>query len=344
MPRGSIEIHSDPCYLLTHFFRTENYSKVGVLVDENTKLSCYPLIREALPEHSLLEIHSGEENKTLASCSAVWSQLTQLSFDRHGLLIVLGGGVLGDLGGFCAATYKRGIDFLLMPTTLLAQVDASIGGKLGIDFEHFKNHIGLFQEPIITLIATDFLKTLPPRELRSGFAEVIKHCLISDKEMWDKVRTKDLSQQDWQGLIKHSAEFKSSVVKRDPKETGLRKILNFGHTIGHAVESYYLIHQNRLFHGEAVAIGMILESFIAFEKGMISGEELEQVGSYLVKIYGKAVLPANTGEIFDLIIQDKKNKGGRILMAVPKGLGQAVWDVDVSRAEIVRSMEYYSSR
>lgn len=343
MSLGSIEFHSDPSQLLRDFFRTQNYTRVGVLVDENTRQFCYPLVQKVLPEHSLLEIHSGEENKTLASCSTVWSQLTQLSFDRHSLLIVLGGGVLGDLGGFCAATYKRGIHFLLIPTTLLAQVDASVGGKLGIDFEKLKNHIGLFQEPIATLIATDFLKTLPHREIRSGFAEIIKHCLISDTVMWDKIRVKELKQQDWQSLIRHSVEFKATVVKQDPKEIGLRKILNFGHTVGHAAESYYLTHENRLFHGEAIAIGMISESFIAFKKGMISKIELEQVGSYLTKIYGKVALPAETGLILDSILQDKKNKGGKILMAVPKRLGQAVWDVEVNRVEIVNSLEYYAS-
>ena len=290
-----IAIQSDPAVLLHHFLRAKVYSKIGVLMDENTKQHCYPLVLKMLPDHHSIEVLAGEENKTLATCSTVWSRLTELGFDRHSLLIVLGGGVLGDLGGFCAATYKRGIDFVLLPTTLLAQVDASVGGKLGIDFLHYKNHIGLFQDPTITLIGTDFLKTLPEREMRSGFAEVIKHCLISDKVMWDTIRAKGMDHQDWQSLIRHSVKFKSSIIEEDPKEAGLRKVLNFGHTVGHAVESYFLSKGNRIFHGEAIAIGMICESFIAHKKGMISEEELMQIGSYIRAIFSKNSLTQSSG-------------------------------------------------
>jgi 3-dehydroquinate synthase len=338
-----IAIQSDPAVLLQTFLKTRGYSKIGVLMDENTKQHCYPLVRKTLPDHHVVEVLAGEESKTLATCSAVWSRLTELGFDRHSLLIVLGGGVLGDLGGFCAATYKRGIDFLLLPTTLLAQVDASVGGKLGIDFLHYKNHIGLFQEPTATLIGTDFLKTLPAREIRSGFAEIIKHCLISDQNMWNTIRGKDIDHQDWQSLIRHSVKFKSSVIKEDPREAGLRKILNFGHTVGHAVESYFLTTSNRIFHGEAIAIGMICESFIAQKKGIISGEELAQIGSYIKSVYGKIALPIQTGSILNLMAQDKKNKGDKILMALPKGIGTAVWDVEASKKEIEDSLGYYAS-
>jgi len=343
MPSGSIEIQSDPSQLLEHFFRTNNYSKVGVLMDENTRLHCYPLVQQAMHNHSLVEIHSGEEYKTLASCTSVWSQLTKLGFDRHSLLVVLGGGVLGDLGGFCAATYKRGIDFLLLPTTLLAQVDASVGGKLGIDFLHYKNHIGLFHEPMATLIGTDFLKTLPEREIRSGFAEIIKHCLISDRLMWDTIQSKEMDHQDWQTLIRHSVNFKSRVIKEDPREMGLRKVLNFGHTIGHAVESYFLSVNNRIFHGEAIGVGMICESFIAQKKGHISAEELGEMGNYLKSVYGKITLPGQTDSILNLMAQDKKNKNDKILMALPKGIGRAVWDVEASKKEIEDSLGYYMS-
>ncbi len=338
-----IEIQSDPAVLLKAFLRTKRYSKMGVLMDENTKQHCYPLVRKTLPDHHSIEVLAGEENKTLATCSDVWSQLTEMGFDRYSLLIVLGGGVLGDLGGFCAATYKRGIDFLLLPTTLLAQVDASFGGKLGIDFLHYKNHIGLFQEPTATLIGTDFLKTLPIREIRSGFAEIIKHCLISDKIMWDAIRVKGIDHQDWQTLIQHSVRFKSSIITQDPKETGLRKVLNFGHTVGHAVESYFLKEGNRIFHGEAIAIGMTCESFIACKKNMISEEDLQQISLYLKLIYGNVALPGKKDSIFELMTQDKKNREKKILMALPKGIGSAVWDVEVSRKEIEDSLEFYAS-
>ena len=340
---NSISIQPNPEAILAKFLKGKSYSTVAVLMDENTIQHCYPLIQKILPKHSKIEIPAGEENKTLATCVSVWSQLTELGFDRHSLLLVLGGGVLGDLGGFCASTYKRGIDFVLLPTTLLSQVDASVGGKLGIDFHHYKNHIGLFNFPAATLICSDFLKTLQERELRSGFAEVIKHCLISDRGRWKKIRVTELGHQDWQSLTRHSVEFKASIILEDPREKGLRKILNFGHTVGHAVESYFLMKGNRIFHGEAIAIGMICESFIAFKKSMISEEELTEISGYLKLIYGKVLLPADKKTILDLMTQDKKNKGKTILMALIKGIGHAVWDVEVSKEEIEDSMTYYAS-
>ena len=190
------------------FSGLKDYSQIAVLSDSNTIKYCYPFIQSYLPKHQVIEAQAGEEHKTLDTCTLIWQKLTDLNFDRHSLLIVLGGGVLGDMGGFCAATFKRGIDFILMPTTLLSQVDASVGGKLGIDFNNFKNHIGVFCEPQSTIIHAPFLKTLPERELRSGFAEVIKHCLISDELMWQIIRQKELGEQDWETLVKHSVDFK----------------------------------------------------------------------------------------------------------------------------------------
>ncbi|MBC8111772.1 MAG: 3-dehydroquinate synthase, partial [Verrucomicrobia bacterium] len=281
------EIHSEPDQLLRVFFATRTYSQVAILTDANTATVCYPDLKSALPPHQLIQVQPGEEAKNLETCAIIWQHLTDQQLDRHSLVLVLGGGVLGDMGGFCAATYKRGIDFVLMPTTLLAQVDASIGGKLGIDFNHFKNHIGVFQTPVTTLISPAFLKTLPERELRSGFAEIIKHCLISDAQMWDAIRTKSLAQQDWNELIPHSVSFKTRVIDKDPREKGLRKILNFGHSIGHALESYFLDTDHRLFHGEAIAIGMIVEAWLSFKKGFLSEQENEAITAYFLQIFGK---------------------------------------------------------
>jgi len=338
-----ITISPNPKELITGFLSGKTYSRIALLTDSNTVTFCLPLIVNALPGIEPIVIPAGEEYKNLQSCQLVWEHLTSQQLDRHSLLIVLGGGVLGDLGGFCAATYKRGVDFVLMPTTLLAQVDASVGGKLGIDFLNYKNHIGVFCEPAATLISPAFLKTLPERELRSGFAEVIKHCLISDKAMWDSVRSKPFNSQDWNFLIQHSVNFKSEVVKNDPKERGLRKVLNFGHTVGHAVESYFLNSNNRIFHGEAIAIGMIAEAFIAWRKNLITEAELIQITEYLKKTYSNVVLPANRSGILELISQDKKNRGNRILMALTEGIGRAKWDVEVSFDEIVASLDYYQS-
>ncbi len=339
-----IVIHSNPSTVLAGFLSKSSYSGVCVLMDENTEVHCYPLIVKSLPSHHIIRIKSGEEHKNLATCSQIWQRLTDLTIDRHGLLIILGGGVLGDMGGFCAATYKRGIDFLLMPTTLLAQVDASVGGKLGIDFQHFKNHIGLFQEPASTLICADFLKSLPERELRSGFAEVIKHCLISDKVMWDIVKNKPMKDQDWVTLVKHSVNFKWSIVNEDPREKGLRKVLNFGHTVGHAVEGYFLKHGKRIFHGEAIAIGMICEAYLAHKKELLEKESLNQASDYILKIFGKVELPQNYDPILEGMLQDKKNKGNKILMALTKGIGSAIWDIEIREEEIRESLSFYVNR
>ncbi len=311
-------------------------------MDVNTEKFCYPLLKDALPAHEVISIEAGEEHKNLEACQQVWDKLTHFHFDRHSLLLILGGGVIGDLGGFCAATFKRGIDFVLLPTTLLAQVDASVGGKLGIDFQQYKNHIGVFCEPAATLISPTFLNSLPERELRSGFAEIIKHCLISDRSMWDVLKKKSLTNQDWNVLIPHSVAFKKEVVETDPKEGGLRKILNFGHTVGHAVESYFL-STNRIFHGEAIAVGMICESFIGWKKNLLTKEELDEISAYLKQVYPTVTLPSARQPILDLMSQDKKNKGNRILMALTKGIGQAVWDVEVSAEEIDASLDYYQS-
>ncbi len=340
---SAISIQSNPHNLITQFLAGKPYSTLGVLTDVNTEQFCYPIIKDSLPPHKLMVIAAGEENKNLDSCQVVWEKLTSFQFDRHSLLLILGGGVLGDLGGFCAATYKRGIDFVLLPTTLLAQVDASVGGKLGIDFQQFKNHIGVFCEPAATLICPAFLATLPERELRSGFAEVIKHCLISDKPAWGALRKKSLKEQDWNSVISHSVNFKKSVVEKDPKEKGLRKILNFGHTIGHAVESYFLQSGHRIFHGEAIAIGMITEAFIANRKNLLSKEDLTEIVDYLKQVYPAITLPASRKSILEIVSQDKKNKGNKILMALTEGIGQAIWDVEVSLEEIDASLDYYQS-
>lgn len=340
----NIIISNSPGPDLERFLTQKKYSKIIVLADEHTQQACYPLISASLPEHSVLTVDSGEETKVLETCEAIWQSMTDEKLDRHSVLIILGGGVLGDMGGFCAATYKRGIDFILIPTTLLAQADASIGGKLGIDFNNFKNHIGVFKQPALTLLYAGFLKTLPESELRSGFAEVIKHALISDKKLWDEIRTKDLKNQDWNALLKQSAEFKYSVIEKDPYEKGLRKILNAGHTVGHALETYFLASGNKILHGEAIAAGLIAEAWIATEKKLLDEKSLKEITAYVLKIFGKLNIPENSlKEIAELCLQDKKNKGNNVLSALPEGIGNAKWDVEISLAEIADSLKFYRS-
>jgi 3-dehydroquinate synthase len=327
---------------LVHFVSNKNYSKICVLTDENTHALCYPVIAKILPAHEVIMVKSGEEAKNLRTCEQIWNAMTVQQMDRHSVMIVLGGGVLGDMGGFCAATYKRGIDFILIPTTLLSQVDASIGGKLGIDFQNFKNHIGVFQIPALTILHSGFLKTLADSEKKSGFAEVIKHTLISDASMWNRLKEKSIENQDWDTLIKHSVDFKSKVVAEDPKEKGLRKILNAGHTIGHAIETFLLENGRKVMHGEAIAAGMICENYLAVKAGMLTTHEDQEISTYILKTYGKLQINSSEDDaIAALALQDKKNKGNRILCVLLEGIGKAKWDCEISLNDIKDALKYY---
>lgn len=326
---------------LPHFLSQNSYSKVMVLVDQNTKKFCYPLVKDFLPAHKVITIKSGEEHKNLDTCQQIWEEMTQNALDRHALLINLGGGVIGDMGGFCASTYKRGIDFIQIPTTLLSQVDASVGGKLGIDFQGLKNHIGVFTLPKTVLIDAVFLNTLSEAELRSGFAEIVKHCLIRDKAKWNEIRVKDIEEQDFLDLIKHSVEIKKQVVAEDPTEKGLRKILNFGHTLGHAIETYFL-EKKKLLHGEAVAAGMIAEAYISFEKKMIDEATLLQIEEFLFSVYGQVRIEASEFDsIINLTLQDKKNKGKVVRASLLDGIGSCQFDIPISKAEMKKALNYY---
>lgn len=268
--------------------------------------------------------------------------MTEAALDRKALLLNLGGGVVTDMGGFCASLYKRGIRFINMPTTLLSQVDASVGGKLGVDFNGLKNHLGVFNEPETVLIAPEFLQTLPQAELRSGYAEILKHGLIRDKTYFEKLKTKNWESQDWESLIMHSVGIKKAVVEADPKEAGLRKILNFGHTIGHAFESYFLDSENHLLHGEAIALGMICEGFLSFQKIGFSFEELDQLTKTLLQIYGKVEFSEeHLNPILDLCLQDKKNEGSTLLFSLLNSIGDCDYNIPVNREEIREAIMYY---
>lgn len=342
MPAKNVTLTQDIAVTLQAYFNQYKPGQIGVLVDENTQAHCYPLIRKVLPPHTVCEIRSGELNKNLSTCSDIWAWMTEAHFDRKALLINLGGGVIGDMGGFCAATYKRGIPFINLPTTLLAQVDASVGGKLGIDFKGYKNHIGLFQEPEQVFVYPHFIKSLPPEEVRSGFAEVIKHSLIRDAAYWPQVKAQGLQVANWTAHIAHSIEIKSAVVDADFKEGGLRKILNFGHTIGHAIESYFLETDKRLLHGEAIAIGMVAENFLSVKYcGMPQGEA-DEISQFLLDIYGYCEIAIEDEEaIIKLTLQDKKNEGSTVKAALLEGIGQATYDISISAADVSEGLAYY---
>ncbi|MBC5993556.1 3-dehydroquinate synthase [Pontibacter cellulosilyticus] len=340
----TIHIGQSALQELKDFLQNRAFTKVAVMVDENTLHHCYPPVKPYLPEHDLIQVQSGEEHKTLQTCEYIWQRMTELSLDRWSVLVNLGGGVIGDMGGFCAAVFKRGLYFVQVPTTLLAQVDASVGGKTGIDFHGLKNHIGVYQEPQAVFINPAFLQTLPPRQLKSGYAEIIKHWLIADKEAFQTQRHVGLFTEDWEELIRHSVSIKSKVVEADPLEGGYRKVLNFGHTVGHAVESYLLEKPERaLLHGEAVAVGMLCEAWLSVYHKLLSQEELDKIETFLISIYKKVSLTeADIQSIAQLALQDKKNTRTTINCTLLSGIGKAVYDQPVTVQQIVESLRYYS--
>lgn len=328
---------------------TKNYQSIFVLVDEHTKAACWPILEAALVGDyplQLIEIEAGEQHKNIATCEQIWLALLAGQASRKSLLLNLGGGVIGDMGGFCAATFKRGMEFIQIPTTLLSEVDASVGGKLGIDFHSVKNGIGLFQNPQMVLIHPPFLKTLAKRELYSGFAEVIKHALIQDAEHWEKLLNYPNLEEikDWTSIIKHSIKIKASVVESDPHEKGLRKILNFGHTIGHSIESLSWETDQPLLHGEAIAIGMITEAYLSHQLLDLSREELDEICNYILKLYPHYSLESLEEErLIQLMLQDKKNEGDRILCSLPSRIGHAEYNIKASPDWIKKSLGFYQN-
>lgn len=333
---NSLYFTSDPSWVFNQLIEDFDPDKVIFLVDENTGKYCLHAFSN--PEH--ITITSGEAHKTLDTCQYLWQELTEREFSRKSMLVNLGGGVIGDMGGFVAATYKRGIRFVNMPTTLLSMVDASIGGKLGVDFKGLKNHIGVFQEPDAIVISPNFLKTLPERQIKSGFAEILKHGLIWDRNYWEKIRNTYIQSADWNPIIKKSVTIKHAVVTADPQERGLRKILNFGHSLGHAIETHFLETPNPLLHGEAIAIGMLLESFLANLKGLLSLEDLDEITRVMKHYYELPKLP-DPEDILQWLVQDKKNEGSKLNFSLIEQIGKCNFDVEVNTEEIKESLAFY---
>ncbi len=338
-----IKFADDPDLVIGSVIEKIKPDKVALLVDENTKSHCLPRVK-TLKNKEIIEIKSGEHHKTLTTCELVWRELTELKFSRKSLLINLGGGVIGDLGGFVASTYKRGIRFVNVPTTLLSQVDASIGGKLGVDFLGLKNHIGVFKIPDAVVLWEGFLDTLPQRELRSGFAEVLKHGLIWDLAFWEEIKDVDFPDfKDLKHILKRSVEIKNDVVSGDPFESGQRKILNFGHTLGHAVETWYLERGKSLLHGEAIAVGMIMESYLSRTRCGLTTPELDEITNCIIGIYGKIEhLPA-LEDLHILLQQDKKNVGITVNFSLLDKIGKCVYDQQAGKEEVRNSVQYYQS-
>lgn len=320
------------------------YSKIFVLVDGNTKEHCLPPLLEKL-EFSFdaqLQIPFGEEHKNIQTCLRVWEELSRGEADRKSLLVNLGGGVLTDLGGFVASTYMRGIDFINIPTTLLSMVDASVGGKTGVDLGPLKNQIGLINQPELVLVFPEFLDTLDPRELVSGYAEMLKHGLILDAQYWAELREVGAFTRDV--AIQRSIALKNDVVLKDPREMGLRKILNFGHTLGHAIESHCLERPERkaLLHGEAIAIGMILEAYLSHILTGLSRLAMDEIKATFLRHFEKVEFsPQDIQAILKLLKHDKKNSHGDINFVLLRAIGEAVTDVKVPGELFQKAFDYY---
>jgi 3-dehydroquinate synthase len=332
---------------LNHFIDQKKPSKIFVLVDENTNHYCLDVFKKKIDKtlDEVIQIKAGEEYKNLQTCQEIWNQLTTLGADRKSLLINLGGGVITDMGGFSASCYKRGIDFINIPTTLLSMVDASVGGKTGIDLGVLKNQIGLFSDPKMVIIDPGYLKTLSQREVRSGMAEIFKYGLTHNHSLWNQTLLFfSLNDQEVLELIRRSNVIKNKVVTADPKEGGLRKVLNYGHTLGHAIESYFLLSEKKekLTHGEAIAVGMICEAFISEKVLNFPPEKTMRIKKDLLSIYPKIKMGHSDFEpILAYLIHDKKNTKGDINFVLLQDIEQYKIDCKVSDELNKLALEFY---
>lgn len=326
---------------LSQLINDKKYSKVVLLVDENTAQHCLNYVMQWLAvdiPFEIIEIEQGEENKTIETCTAVWETLVDMNVDRKALLINVGGGMVCDLGGFVASTYKRGIDFVNIPTSLLAMVDASVGTKTGVNLGGLKNMVGSFSQPQMVLIDTAFLETLPGNQMRSGLAEMFKHGLIADASYWNQLKNLgELTTEDLLLLIYHSVSIKNEIVLQDPFEVNVRKLLNFGHTLGHVIETYS--HSGKgiqpLLHGEAIAIGMILEAFISYKKDLLTKNSYLEIKETLNLMFESIVFTENDIEICThLLIHDKKNVNGIVQFTLLSDIGKGVIN-EVVESELI---------
>lgn len=331
---------------LNQFLKEHNPSKIFILVDENTHEYCLPILLPNLETNApfeLIEVEAGEENKNIATATQLWEILADFEADRKSLMMNLGGGVITDMGGFVASTYKRGIPFVNIPTSLLAMSDASIGGKTGIDLQYLKNIVGTFANAQQIFVYPDFLKTLPFEELRSGFAEMLKHGLIADEKHWeDLISISELTPENIAPYIERSMQIKQEVVEIDFKEQNIRKTLNFGHTIGHAVESLFLKSDKIIPHGEAVALGMICETKLAELEQLIDKNTSDTVIEKIRLFYPYiSINHFSDEEIMTLMVNDKKNSESKINFSLITGIGTCNFNYNPSTENILKALEYY---
>ena len=338
----SIIFNQDGYNELNLIVNKNHYSKVFLLIDENTEKHCLPYLDKKVDfSYEIIKIKSGEHYKNLDSCMKVWGYLNN-NADRKSLLINLGGGVITDMGGFIASTFKRGIDFINIPTTLLSIVDASVGSKTGINFNSLKNQIGVFSDPILIIIDTEYLKTLDERNIKSGYGEIFKHSLISGN-LFNEL-TNDSKKLYSDQIIYNSINVKNNIVLRDRKEENIRKYLNFGHTIGHAIESIKLNSNNKVFHGEAVIAGIIIELYMSHKVLKFPIDIVRKIKQHLDKIFVKIYIsPNEIKELFKLLQFDKKNYSNNINFVLLKGIGNCEVDVNVENEIVIEAINFYNS-
>lgn len=335
---------------ISEVVKDSEISKVFIIADKNTDIHCLPIFlqkQDFKTAPHIIAIEEGEIHKTIYTCLKVWEILSEKGADRNSLIINLGGGVVTDLGGFVASTFQRGIPFINVPTSLLAMVDASVGGKNGVDLGHLKNQIGVIKLPEMVVLETEFLKTLPAEHITSGLAEMLKHGIIYSKEYWERIKNADFSKkEEFEALIWDSIEIKKEIVEKDPYENDLRKTLNYGHTLGHAIESYSLKNPNKkdLLHGEAVAIGIILATYISKEMYNLNNETLKDISTSVLKHFSKQNFSKKDIEaIINLLMFDKKNRNGEVLFVLMEDIGLLRTNCVVDNGLIYKAFDYYKN-
>ena len=322
------------------------HDRIFILTDETTREKCLPKVERflCLKGATPIVIRPGDTHKTLDTLAEVWTALSQGGATRHSLMINLGGGMVADLGGFAASTFKRGIDFINIPTTLLAMVDASVGGKTGVNFGGLKNEIGMFADSRFVIISTQFLDTLDQQNINSGYAEMLKHGLISNEKMWAELVNFDLARPDLtqlQRMVADSIKVKERIVKEDPHEHGIRKALNFGHTIGHAFESLAMRHERPILHGYAVAYGMVCELYMSARKAGFPTDRLRQTTRFILDNYGRFGFTCDDyPALLELMTHDKKNTSGSINFTLLGGIGDIRINQNASREEIEEALDF----
>ncbi len=344
MSKQHIIAATDVASTLEQLLREITHDRLYVLTDEHTARLCWPLVESALGEAYLITIAAGDEHKHVEALCHVWSELSAHGATRHSLLVNLGGGMVTDLGGFAAATFKRGISCINVPTTLLAMVDAAVGGKTGINLNSLKNEVGAFYPADAVVVSSQFLQTLDAGNLASGFAEMLKHGLISTEGHWAQLMCYDLEHPDLealQPLIMESIHTKEHIVEQDPKEQHIRKALNLGHTLGHAFETLALRRGTPCLHGYAVAWGLMGELYLSHVRESFPADKLRQTISFIKEVYGTFPFTCKDyDELFALMQHDKKNVGTEIRFTLLGGIGDIRIDRTATKEEIFEMLDF----